>query len=71
MSSPQVLIVSDFASVSLIYRLIEEYQVGGGPSGLVLALSLLKNGISVRVIDKNPELRIGQRGAGIMVCGYI
>ncbi|KAK0434565.1 FAD binding domain-containing protein [Armillaria borealis] len=40
--------------------------VGAGPSGLVLALSLLQNGVSVRIIDKNPEIRAGQRGAGIM-----
>ncbi len=42
-------------------------KVGAGPSGLVLALSLLQNGVSVRIIDKNPDIRAGQRGAGIMV----
>lgn len=49
-------------------------QVGGGPSGLIFALTLLKNGISVRIIEKNSTPRIGQRGAGIMVrdsrCGF-
>ncbi|KAK0497238.1 FAD binding domain-containing protein [Armillaria luteobubalina] len=40
--------------------------VGAGPSGLVLALSLIQNGLSVRIIDRNPEIRTGQRGAGIM-----
>lgn len=42
-------------------------QVGGGPSGLVLALSLLRNGVPVRVIEKSWAPRLGQRGAGIMV----
>ena len=32
------------------------------------ALTLLQNGISVRIIDKDPHPRIGQRGAGIWVC---
>ncbi|KAG2362732.1 FAD binding domain-containing protein [Suillus spraguei] len=39
--------------------------VGAGPVGLVAALTLLQNGISVRIIDKDPHHRIGQRGAGI------
>ncbi|KAG1882172.1 FAD binding domain-containing protein [Suillus subluteus] len=39
--------------------------VGAGPAGLVAALTLLQNGISVRIIDKDPHHRIGQRGAGI------
>ncbi|KAG1791729.1 FAD binding domain-containing protein [Suillus plorans] len=39
--------------------------VGAGPAGLVAALTLLQNGISVRIIDKDPQPRIGQRGAGI------
>lgn len=39
--------------------------VGAGPVGLVAALTLLQNGISVRIIDKDPHPRIGQRGAGI------
>lgn len=40
--------------------------VGAGPSGLVLALTLLKNGVPVRVVEKEINPRIGQRGAGIM-----
>ncbi|KAF9478246.1 hypothetical protein BDN70DRAFT_880202 [Pholiota conissans] len=40
--------------------------VGGGPSGLVLALALLHNGVPVRIIEKNAMPRLGQRGAGIM-----
>ncbi|KAF9568778.1 monooxygenase [Agrocybe pediades] len=40
--------------------------VGSGPSGLILALSLLRNGVPVRVIEKSTTNRIGQRGAGLM-----
>ncbi|KAG2158751.1 FAD binding domain-containing protein [Suillus bovinus] len=39
--------------------------VGAGPVGLVAALTLLQNDISVRIIDKDPHPRIGQRGSGI------
>nr|GAT46732.1 predicted protein [Mycena chlorophos] len=39
---------------------------GAGPSGLVMALALLRNGASVRLIDREPTSRLGQRGAGIM-----
>ncbi|KAJ6511436.1 monooxygenase [Mycena vitilis] len=39
---------------------------GAGPSGLILALVLLKNGVSVRIIDKELKHRIGSRGSGIM-----
>ncbi|KAG0702987.1 FAD binding domain-containing protein [Suillus ampliporus] len=39
--------------------------VGAGPAGLVAALTLLQNGIPVRIIDKDPSPRIGQRGPGI------
>ncbi|KAG2043498.1 FAD binding domain-containing protein, partial [Suillus americanus] len=39
--------------------------VGAGPVGLVAALALLQNGVSVRIIDKDTHHRIGQRGAGI------
>lgn len=42
-------------------------QVGAGPTGLILALDLLKNGVKVRIIEKTEVLFIGQRGAGIMV----
>lgn len=42
-------------------------KVGAGPAGLVLALSLLKNGVTVRIIDKAPEFHVGSRGAGMMV----
>ncbi|EIW84636.1 hypothetical protein CONPUDRAFT_162014 [Coniophora puteana RWD-64-598 SS2] len=39
--------------------------VGAGPTGLVAALGLLKNGISVRIIEKDRAPRQGQRGPGI------
>ncbi|KAG2118480.1 FAD binding domain-containing protein [Suillus clintonianus] len=39
--------------------------VGAGPADLVAALTLLQNGIPVRIIDKDPNPRIGQRGPGI------
>ncbi|KAF7350749.1 FAD-binding-3 domain-containing protein [Mycena sanguinolenta] len=38
---------------------------GAGPAGLVLALVLLKNGVSVRIIDKEVNHRIGSRGSAI------
>ncbi|KAG1745460.1 FAD binding domain-containing protein [Suillus paluster] len=39
--------------------------VGAGPAGLVAALTLVQNGVRVRIIDKDPNPRIGQRGPGI------
>jgi 2-polyprenyl-6-methoxyphenol hydroxylase-like FAD-dependent oxidoreductase len=39
--------------------------VGAGPAGLVAALTLRQNDIPVRIIDKDPNPRIGQRGPGI------
>ncbi|KAJ7466152.1 FAD binding domain-containing protein, partial [Mycena galericulata] len=38
---------------------------GAGPSGLVLALVLLQNGVSVRIIDKELKHRIGSRGTAV------
>ncbi|KAJ6481836.1 FAD binding domain-containing protein [Mycena sanguinolenta] len=38
---------------------------GAGPSGLILALILLKNGVSVRIIDKELKHRGGSRGATV------
>ncbi|KZT07592.1 monooxygenase [Laetiporus sulphureus 93-53] len=38
---------------------------GAGPTGLVLALTLAQNGIPFRIIEKDPEYHIGQRGAAI------
>ena len=42
-------------------------QAGAGPTGLTLALALLKNGVPVRIIDKMPEPRVGQKGNGLQV----
>ncbi|KAH9478017.1 Flavin-dependent monooxygenase [Psilocybe cubensis] len=39
--------------------------VGGGPSGLILALSLARNNVPVRLIEKSTTERVGQRGSGI------
>ncbi|KAK7050564.1 FAD-binding-3 domain-containing protein [Favolaschia claudopus] len=39
--------------------------VGAGPSGLVLALILLKCGVPVRIVDKETTHRLGSRGAAI------
>ncbi|EGN97139.1 hypothetical protein SERLA73DRAFT_183757 [Serpula lacrymans var. lacrymans S7.3] len=38
---------------------------GAGPSALVAALTLLRNDIPVRIIEKEDKYRLGQRGAGI------
>lgn len=61
-----VLIVSDHSLYC--YEAPHAFpQVGGGPSGLVAALTLLKNGVPVRIIDKLDKYHSGQRGAGISV----
>ncbi|KAF9017765.1 hypothetical protein BDZ89DRAFT_1103732 [Hymenopellis radicata] len=39
---------------------------GAGPTGLVLAISLLKQGVPVRLIDKESTYRVGYKGSGIM-----
>lgn len=38
------------------------------PSGLVAALTLAKNGVPIRVIEKESNHRIGTRGSGVTVC---
>ena len=43
----------------------DRHQVGAGPTGLVLALSLLKNGIKVRIINKAHTYHNASRGAGM------
>ena len=40
--------------------------MGAGPAGLVAALTLCKNGIPVRIIEKDAQHHVGQRGAGLM-----
>jgi 2-polyprenyl-6-methoxyphenol hydroxylase-like FAD-dependent oxidoreductase len=39
--------------------------VGGGPTGLTLALDLARRGVTVRVIDQAPEFPGGSRGKGL------
>ena len=48
-------------------RIILHPQVGAGPTGLVAALTLLRNGVRVRIIEKDAEHHRGERGFGIMV----
>ncbi|KAK7061102.1 hypothetical protein VNI00_000838 [Paramarasmius palmivorus] len=40
-------------------------SLGAGPSGLAAALLLYRNGISVRIVEKRGDFRVGMRGAGI------
>ena len=47
------------------HRLLTNRKVGGGPSGLVLALALAQNGVQVRIIEKNTSFHAAQRGSGI------
>ena len=51
------------------HRTVETHgsQVGGGPSGLSVAITLLRNGIPVRIIDKESHYRTGQRADGVWV----
>ncbi|KAJ3842176.1 FAD binding domain-containing protein [Lentinula raphanica] len=39
--------------------------VGAGPTGLFHALTLLRNGVSVRIIEKQDAFQVGTRGCGI------
>lgn len=39
--------------------------IGAGPVGLITALALAQNGITVRVLDKAKDFGVGQRGSGI------
>ncbi|KAI6117888.1 hypothetical protein EV401DRAFT_2179727 [Pisolithus croceorrhizus] len=39
--------------------------VGAGPTGLTAALTLARNNVPVRIIEKEPQHRRGQRGVGI------
>ncbi|KZV73414.1 hypothetical protein PENSPDRAFT_682895 [Peniophora sp. CONT] len=40
--------------------------VGAGPVGLVSALALAQNAVSIRIVDKAGDFNIGQRGSGLM-----
>ncbi|KAF5357443.1 hypothetical protein D9757_011599 [Collybiopsis confluens] len=39
--------------------------VGAGPTGLSLALLLLRSGLTVRILEKESQFHIGERGAGL------
>ncbi|KAG0692190.1 actin-domain-containing protein [Suillus ampliporus] len=55
--------------VHLLYVRVQPVLiVGAGSAGLVAALTLFQNGMPVRIIDKDPNPRIGQRGPGIWPC---
>ncbi|KAF7309285.1 FAD-binding-3 domain-containing protein [Mycena indigotica] len=62
-----VLIVRFHRPLNLLARrlTVSTLQAGAGPAGLVLALLLLRSGISVRIIDKEQTHRVGSRGAGV------
>ncbi|VDC06645.1 unnamed protein product [Peniophora sp. CBMAI 1063] len=45
---------------------IDVLVIGAGPVGLVSALALAQNGVSIRIVDKASNLNIGQRGSGLM-----
>jgi hypothetical protein len=63
-----VLVVSLLPFQALtVYLRPRFHQVGGGPSGLAAALTLLRSGIPVRLIDKEPSYRIGQRSNSVWV----
>ncbi|VDC02127.1 unnamed protein product [Peniophora sp. CBMAI 1063] len=44
---------------------VDVLVVGAGPVGLVGALALAQNGVSVRIVDKEDQFLVGQRGSGI------
>jgi flavin-dependent dehydrogenase len=46
---------------------LSSFQVGAGVSGLCLALTLLQNGLTVRIIDKEPTPKVGCKGLGVQV----
>ncbi|KAJ6625003.1 FAD binding domain-containing protein [Mycena sp. CBHHK59/15] len=41
------------------------FNVGAGPAGLIMAIFLAKNGIKVRIVDKEDTFHTGSRGFGI------
>lgn len=65
-SSPNVTRHSSTFVCSHCLMLLIIQQVGAGPSGLAASLSLVKSGVSVRIIEKDSAHHVGQRGAGVM-----
>ncbi len=45
------------------------YQAGGGPAGLISALTLYANGVPFRIIDRRETFHEGIRGTALQVCG--
>ena len=64
---PTILIVRPLRGPFLYSKFDESVQVGAGPSGLVLALTLLHHGIPVRIIDNGGRQRLRQWSSAIMV----
>jgi hypothetical protein len=60
--------VSKSNKVLCFFTDVLSFQVGAGVSGLCAALTLLQNGLSVRVIDKEPTPKVGCKGMGVHVC---
>ncbi|KAI5116470.1 hypothetical protein M0805_000706 [Coniferiporia weirii] len=40
--------------------------VGSGPTGLVTALTLLKSGVSIRIVEKEATYNVSSRGSGVL-----
>ncbi len=60
--------------MSLIVALLNValfFQISAGPTGLTLAISLSKNDIPFRIIDKKQQHSLGQRGSTIQVRGNL
>jgi ribulose 1,5-bisphosphate synthetase/thiazole synthase len=64
--APDVVIVS-LCRLPLAFVLIVAVWARAGPAGLVVAIVLAQNGVSVRIIDKLSQPASGQRGSGVMV----
>ena len=66
---PKILIVSGLSIILLeiLAHMFRFPKVGAGPVGLILALSLLKNNVPVRIIEKSDSFHKGTRGPGVKV----
>lgn len=42
-------------------------QAGAGPAGLAVALTLLKNNVPMRIIEKDAQFHNGTRGPAVQV----
>ena len=54
----------------MVMVVADESQVGSGPAGLIAALALVKNGVPVRIIEKDAQHHVGSRGPGLQVRQY-